>query len=67
MPAAREPAPRLLAGSRSAVGTLILVYKLLRSRYGLALSAIGDDEAAAESAGVDVFRTKLLITSRPLS
>jgi len=44
-----------------AVGTLVLVYKLLRSRYGLALSAIGDAEAAAESAGVDVFRTKLLI------
>jgi branched-chain amino acid transport system permease protein len=44
-----------------AVGTLALVYKLLRSRHGLALSAIGDAEAAAESAGVDVFRTKLLI------
>jgi branched-chain amino acid transport system permease protein len=44
-----------------AVGTFILVYRLLRSRYGLALSAIGDAEAAAESAGVDVFRTKLLI------
>ena len=44
-----------------AVGTLALVYKLLRSRYGLALSAIGDAEVAAESAGVDVFRTKLLI------
>ena len=44
-----------------AVGTLVLLYKLLRSRYGLALSAIGDTEAAAESAGVDVFRTKLLI------
>ena len=44
-----------------AVGTLVLVYKLLRSRHGLALSAIGDAEAAAESAGVDVFRTKLLI------
>src|SRR5690242_12434352 len=35
-----------------AVGTFILVYRLLRSRYGLALSAIGDAEAAAESAGV---------------
>ena len=44
-----------------ALGALVLVYKLLRSRYGLALSAIGDAEAAAESAGVDVFRTKLLI------
>jgi branched-chain amino acid transport system permease protein len=44
-----------------AVGTFVLVYRLLRSRYGLALSAIGDSEAAAESAGVDVFNTKLLI------
>ena len=44
-----------------AVGTFMLVYRLLRSRYGLALSAIGDSEAAAESTGVDVFRTKFLI------
>jgi branched-chain amino acid transport system permease protein len=44
-----------------AVGTFVLVYRLLRSRYGLALSAIGDSEAAAESTGVDVFRTKFLI------
>src|ERR1700683_2620195 len=41
--------------------TFALVYRLLRSRHGLALSAIGDSEAAAESSGVDVFRTKLLI------
>jgi branched-chain amino acid transport system permease protein len=44
-----------------AAGTFVLVYRLLRSRHGLALSAIGDSEAAAESTGVDVFRTKLLI------
>ena len=44
-----------------AVVTFLLVYRLLRSRHGLALSAIGDSEAAAESVGVDVFRTKLLI------
>ena len=44
-----------------AIGTFMLVYRLLRSRYGLALSAIGDSEAAAESTGVDVFRTKFLI------
>jgi branched-chain amino acid transport system permease protein len=44
-----------------AVGTFVLVYRLLRSRYGLALSAIGDSEVAAESTGVDVFRTKFLI------
>jgi branched-chain amino acid transport system permease protein len=44
-----------------ALGTFILVYRLLRSRHGLALSAIGDSEAAAESTGVDVFRTKFVI------
>jgi branched-chain amino acid transport system permease protein len=44
-----------------AVSTFVLVYRLLRSRHGLALSAIGDSEAAAESTGVDVFRTKFLI------
>jgi branched-chain amino acid transport system permease protein len=44
-----------------ALGTFVLIYRLLRSRYGLALSAVGDAEPAAESAGVDVFRTKLFI------
>ena len=44
-----------------ALGTFALVYRLLRSRHGLALSALGDSEAAAESTGVDVFRTKFLI------
>jgi branched-chain amino acid transport system permease protein len=42
-----------------AAGALLLVYLVLRSRYGLALSAIRDSEATAESAGVDSFRTKL--------
>lgn len=44
-----------------ALGTFALVYRLLRSRHGLALSALGDSETAAESTGVDVFRTKFLI------
>jgi branched-chain amino acid transport system permease protein len=44
-----------------ALATCTLVYKLLRSRHGLALSALGDSEIAAESTGVDVFRTKFLI------
>jgi branched-chain amino acid transport system permease protein len=44
-----------------ALGTSALVYRLLRSRHGLALSALGDSETAAESTGVDVFRTKFLI------
>ena len=44
-----------------ALGAFALVYRLLRSRHGLALSALGDSETAAESTGVDVFRTKFLI------
>lgn len=44
-----------------AVGTLLAVYWILRSRRGLALSAIRDSEVAAESVGVDAFRTKLWV------
>jgi branched-chain amino acid transport system permease protein len=41
-----------------AAGAPLLVYLVLRSRYGLALFAIRDSETTAESAGVDSFRTK---------
>jgi branched-chain amino acid transport system permease protein len=44
-----------------AVGTLFLVYLILRSRPGLALAAIRDSEQAAESVGVDSFRSKLWV------
>jgi len=44
-----------------AVATIFFVYLILRSRYGLALAAIRDSETAAESVGVDNFRTKLKI------
>jgi branched-chain amino acid transport system permease protein len=40
------------------LGAIIL---LLRSRYGLALTAIRDNEVAARSTGVDVLRTKLVV------
>jgi branched-chain amino acid transport system permease protein len=43
------------------LGTLALVYFLLRSRRGLALAAIRDSETAAVSLGVDSFRTQLVI------
>ena len=43
------------------VGSALLVYALLRSRVGLALTAIRDDEAAARSLGVNVLRTKVLV------
>jgi branched-chain amino acid transport system permease protein len=39
--------------------TILLVYLILRSRHGLALAAIRDSEVAAESVGVDNFKTKL--------
>jgi branched-chain amino acid transport system permease protein len=44
-----------------AVGILVLILLLLRSRYGLALTAIRDNELAAASNGVDVGRVKLVI------
>ncbi len=40
---------------------VLLAYGLLRSRAGLALAAIRDSEAAAESLGVDAGRTKFLV------
>jgi branched-chain amino acid transport system permease protein len=44
-----------------AMGTILLVYLILRSRHGLALAAIRDSEVAAESVGVDNFKTKLWV------
>jgi branched-chain amino acid transport system permease protein len=40
---------------------LATIVLLLRSRYGLALTAIRDNELAARSSGVDVTRTKLVV------
>lgn len=65
---------RSIASSRSGRETIIywltlaalvmvfaIVYWLLRSRHGLALTAIRDSEPASSSLGVDTFRTKLFI------
>jgi branched-chain amino acid transport system permease protein len=41
------------------VGSVALVYALLRSRLGLGLMAMRDDEVVAETMGVEVFRSKL--------
>jgi branched-chain amino acid transport system permease protein len=43
------------------VGVLGAIVLLLRSRYGLALTAIRDNELAARSNGVDVWRIKLAV------
>ena len=57
-PAARDIITYWIALVLAAAAPL-LVYLVLRSRYGLALFAIRDSEATAESAGVDSFRAKL--------
>lgn len=44
-----------------AVVVIAAAYRLLRSRIGLALSAVRDGEVAAESVGVDITRTKFIV------
>ena len=44
-----------------AIGTIALVYALLRSPRGLALAAMRDSEEAAAASGVDIIRNKLLV------
>jgi branched-chain amino acid transport system permease protein len=44
-----------------ATGSMLTIYLVLRSRRGLALAAIRDQAAAAQSLGVDIFRAKLWI------
>jgi branched-chain amino acid transport system permease protein len=43
------------------LAVLLLIVWLLRSRYGLALKAIRDNELAARSNGVDVTRIKVIV------
>ena len=45
----------------AAILVCAIVYLLLRSRHGLALTAIRDSEPASASLGVDTFRTKFII------
>src|SRR6516164_1481921 len=61
----RTPAARDIitywAALALAAGTLAVVYLLLRSQRGLALAAIRDQEATAESVGINTVRTKLAV------
>src|SRR5512136_2243638 len=41
------------------IASVALVYFLLRSKLGLGLMAMRDDETSSETMGVDIFRTKL--------
>ncbi len=44
-----------------ALGSILMVFFLLRSRWGLAMTAIRDSEPASESLGVETNRTKFLV------
>jgi branched-chain amino acid transport system permease protein len=61
----RAPAARDIAAYWMALAVVVLatafVYGLLRSRRGLGLTAIRDDQSAASSLGVDPFRLKLMV------
>jgi branched-chain amino acid transport system permease protein len=48
-------------GLSAMAGFLVLTFRLLRSRTGGAAQAIRDDEEAARSVGIDIFRTKQII------
>ena len=56
----REPAIYWVALAL-AVGTIVFVVALLRSKFGLALTAIRDSEIASESLGINIRRTKLFV------
>jgi branched-chain amino acid transport system permease protein len=45
----------------AAVASILAVFFLLRSRLGLALTAIRDNDIAARSSGVNVFRAKMIV------
>ncbi len=45
----------------AAVAVIAAVYLFLRSRRGLALTAIRDNELAAASLGIDIWRTKFVV------
>jgi len=44
-----------------AVAVIGLAFAILRSRLGLALTALRDNELAARSLGIDIWRTKLIV------
>ena len=62
-PIAPGARPSLYLMSLAIVGRSVfaIVYLLLRSRHGLALTAIRDSEPASASLGVNTFRTKFII------
>jgi branched-chain amino acid transport system permease protein len=50
-----------LLGVAIAVGAVVCTYVVLRSRLGLALQSIRDDERGAAGLGVDVYRSRFIV------
>ena len=46
-------------GLAIALGSIIIIGVILRSKFGLGLAAIRDNDVSAQSLGIDVFRLKL--------
>ena len=61
IPKAMRESVTFWIASAMGIGTVALVYWLLRSRFGVALTAIRDSEAASESQGVDVEKVKFYV------
>jgi len=51
--------PHYLVGLGLVVGVALAIRTLMRSRYGLALIAVRDDEMAASANGIDTLRVKV--------
>ncbi len=49
------------AGLGLLVFATVVIARLLKSRYGLALTAVRDDEEAARTAGIDIRKVKLIV------
>jgi branched-chain amino acid transport system permease protein len=56
----RDPAPFLWISLGIVVSYYVLTRVILGSRFGLELQSVRDDETAAASSGVNVYRTKML-------
>ena len=61
IPSDTSLAERYYVGLLILAASTLAVWWLLRSRYGLALTAVRDDEEAAMTVGVDVRRAKTLV------
>lgn len=61
IPSDTSIAERYYAGLIIVTGSTLVVWWLLKSRYGAALTAVRDDDEAAAAVGIDIRRVKTLV------